>query len=295
VGDDERTDWEGRAVARFGSVAGLIVVLLTAGASPSAASVTLGQLAPGNPPAVTCPTGFQFDLLQPTVTSGNTYVVPGNGTITAWSTNASANAGQMHTMKVFRNISGLSYLVVGHSGPRPMASGLNTFPASVAVKSGDVLGLSINDGSAMGSTCNFSAPGDRYLSLQGGLPDGGSGTFMVQPNFRVNVAAVFEPTNTFTFGGTIRNKKKGTATLPVNVPNPGELVLAGNGLKPAEARTSVAVAAPGAVNLLIKARGKKKRKLNENGKVKLSPTITYTPTGGTAATQSTKLKLKKKL
>jgi hypothetical protein len=111
----------------------------------------------------------------------------------------------------------------------------------------------------------------------------------------VNVAAVFEPTNTFTFGRTARNKKKGTATLPVNVPNPGELVLSGNGLKPAGARTSVAVAAPGAVNLLIKARGKKKRKLNETGKVKLAPTISFTPTGGALSTQSTKLKLRKKL
>jgi hypothetical protein len=277
-------------------IASLAALAFAASASPAAASVTLGQLAPGSPPAVTCPTGFQFDLLQPTVTSGNTYVVPGNGTITSWNTNASANAGQMHTMKVFRNISGLSYLVVGHSGPHPMASGLNTFPASVAVQTGDVLGLSIN--SATGSTCQFSTPGDRYLSRQGtpdGLPDGASGTFTVQPNFRVNVTAVFEPTNTFTFGRTARNKKKGTATLPVNVPNPGELVLSGNGLKPAGARTSVAVAAPGTVNLLIKARGKKKRKLNENGKVKLTPTISFTPTGGALSTQSTKLKLRKKL
>lgn len=267
--------------------------------TPSAgATVTLGQLAPGNPPAVTCPSTFSFDLLQPTVTSGNTYVVPGNGTITSWSTNASANAGQMHSMKVFRNISGLSYLVVGHSGPRPMASGLNTFPASVAVKPGDVLGLSTNDGSAVGSTCNFSAQGDRYLSRQGtpgGLPDGASGTFTVQPNFRVNVAAVFEPTNTFTLGAATRNKKNGTAILTATVPNPGVLALSGDGVTTAAgARVSVAVTVAGAVELLIKAQGKKRKKLKSTGKVKLSPTITYTPTGGDPTTQSTTLKLRKK-
>ena len=47
--------------------------------------------------------------------------------------------------------------------------------------------------------------------------------------------------------------------------------------------------------LLIKAKGKKKRKLNDTGKVKLNATISYTPTGGTASTHSRKVKLKKNL
>jgi hypothetical protein len=59
--------------------------------------------------------------------------------------------------------------------------------------------------------------------------------------------------------------------------------------------TSKAVSAPGAVTLTIKAKGKKKRKLNETGKVKLNVAVTYTPTGGDPATQSVKMKLKKKL
>lgn len=51
--------------------------------------------------------------------------------------------------------------------------------------------------------------------------------------------------------------------------------------------------APGAVKFLIKAKGKKRKTLNEAGKVKLKPKITFTPTGGDPSTQSTKLKLKK--
>jgi hypothetical protein len=47
--------------------------------------------------------------------------------------------------------------------------------------------------------------------------------------------------------------------------------------------------------LLIKAMGKKKRKLNETGKVKLNVAVTYTPTGGDPSTQSIKVKLKKNL
>ncbi|HEY6653887.1 MAG TPA: hypothetical protein VI028_07150 [Solirubrobacterales bacterium] len=44
----------------------------------------------------------------------------------------------------------------------------------------------------------------------------------------------------------------------------------------------------------IKASGKKKRKLNETGKVKVAPTLTYVPTGGDPTSQSTTLKLRKR-
>ncbi len=49
------------------------------------------------------------------------------------------------------------------------------------------------------------------------------------------------------------------------------------------------------MKLTIKAKGKKKGTLNETGKVKLRPKITYTPTGGDPSTQSVKVKLKKNL
>ncbi|HEY6654678.1 MAG TPA: hypothetical protein VI028_11160 [Solirubrobacterales bacterium] len=51
----------------------------------------------------------------------------------------------------------------------------------------------------------------------------------------------------------------------------------------------------GQAQLLIKAKGKKKRKLNETGKAKLNVAITYTPTGGDPNIQSVKVNLKKKL
>ena len=41
--------------------------------------------------------------------------------------------------------------------------------------------------------------------------------------------------------------------------------------------------------------GRRGETLNETGTVKLTPRITYTPTGGDPATQSKKLKLKKNL
>jgi hypothetical protein len=58
--------------------------------------------------------------------------------------------------------------------------------------------------------------------------------------------------------------------------------------------TSKAVS-PGPVTLTIKAKGKKKRTLNETGKVTVKPTISFTPTGGNPSTKLAKVKLKKKL
>jgi hypothetical protein len=109
------------------------------------------------------------------------------------------------------------------------------------------------------------------------------------------VFAVFvEPSNSFIVGGVKRNKKKGTATLTLNLPNPGELSGVGGGAKVSGvAATSKAVQA-GQATLVIRAKGKKKRKLNETGKVKVTPTITYTPTGGDPSTQTRKVKLRKR-
>jgi hypothetical protein len=260
--------------------------------------VTIGQLAPASPPTI-CGAVTAFDRAQPTVTSGNPYVVPGAGTITSWSHSAGSGAGQMLTMKVFRKVADpATYMAVGHDGPRLLASGsLNGFPASLPVKAGDVLGL--GGASPSNYACLFDAPGDSYVFRPGDLADGGDPeAFLTDTDgFRVNVSAVFVYSNSFSFGKSVLNKKSGTATLTVGVPNPGELALSGKGVKPAGAAGALVatkVATAGVVKLLIKAKGRKRRKLNETGKVKVKPKVTYTPTGGDPRTQSTKVKLKKR-
>jgi hypothetical protein len=76
--------------------------------------------------------------------------------------------------------------------------------------------------------------------------------------------------------------------------DPGELTGSGKDVKVAGAAViSKAVTAPGDVKLTIRAKGKKLRKLNDTGKVNVTPKITYTPTGGDPSAQSKKLKLKK--
>jgi hypothetical protein len=280
--------------------AGLIgsILTLAAGTAPAGASVTIGQT---GTPGLGC--GNAFDFLQPTVTSGNTYVVPAAGgvtswTVTSWSTQAGSSAGML-AMKVYRPLGGVTYMVVGHDGPHALTpSAPNTFTASVAAKAGDVLGGS-SPPSPGGPLCWFTASGDSSLVRNGNLPDGGSANdFSPLGNLRANISAVVNPSNTFTLGGITRNKKKGTATLTMDVPNPGELIASGNGVKAASssgrAVTSKSVPA-GLAQLVVKATGKKKKRLNETGKVKLNVAVTYTPTGGDPSTQSLKVKLKKSL
>ena len=286
---------------RLGIASALAAGLTMLAAAPVPAAVTIGQLAPLNPASET---SADTDRAQPSVSSGNSYVVPATGgvtdwTLTSWSHNAAADVGQQLTMKVFRKVADpLTYTVVGHDGPRPLSPSIvNTFQTSLPVKAGDVLGN--NSKSPADNASYFAAPGESFIDIQPGLADGQTGTFVLRAAdpLRLNVSAVLEPTNTFALGRITRNKNKGTATLEATAPNPGDLTVGGKGVKSAGGGTAVTSKAVsgGPVKLTIRAKDKKKRKLNETGKVKLNVAITYTPTGGVPRTQSLKVKLKKKL
>ena len=281
-------------LARLGIASALAATLPGLAAAPVPAAVTIGQLAPSSPASET---SADTDRAQPGVTSGNSYVVPATGgvtawTLTSWSHNAAADVGQELTMKVFRKVADpLTYTVVGHDGPRPLTpSTVNTFQTSLPVQAGDVLGN--NSKSPADNASYFPAPGESFIDIQPGLADGQTGSFVLEAGgLRLNISAVLEPTNAFALGPITRNKDKGTATLEVTVPNPGDLTVGGKGVKSAgggRAVTSKAVGG-GPVKLTIRAKGKKKRKLNDTGKVKVKPKITYTPTGGAPNTQSRKV------
>jgi len=99
------------------------------------------------------------------------------------------------------------------------------------------------------------------------------------------------PANAFSFGALKLNRKKGTATLAIEVPGPGSLTLAGKALK----KLSRSVTAAGEVKLSLKAKGKAKKKLDRAGSLKLNLQVTYTPLGGGANTETRKVVLKKHL
>jgi hypothetical protein len=94
----------------------------------------------------------------------------------------------------------------------------------------------------------------------------------------------------FGIGGVQRNKKKGTATLNVEVPGGGTLTAGGRGAKTATAQA----AAAGEVALVLKASGKARKKLAAKHKLRLRLTISWSPTGNAPASQTAKVKLKKR-
>jgi len=270
----------------------LTVLLMAVTASPSAALVTVGQV-PAAAPGTNCIA--PVDRVQPTVTSGTSYAVPANGKITSWSTFAGALIGSLK-LKVYRPVAGAAntYTVVGQDTPRTLTvNTLNTFTSNITVQKDDLVGLNSTTGN---TSCIFEAIGDRYFRSVG-PSDTANGGLVALANpiadSRLNISAVLDPTNSVTFGGVSRNKKKGTATLTVNVPNAGQLSTSGTGLKVAETAVDKTLTAAGTVKFKLKAKGKKLQKLNDTGKVKVNPKFTFTPTGGTATTTSTKVKLKK--
>ncbi len=100
-------------------------------------------------------------------------------------------------------------------------------------------------------------------------------------------APVVVPSNSFTFGKVKLDKRKGTATLQVNVPDAGTIVLSGKQIKTVK-RGALAA---GTVSLTVTPKGKLAHKLKLTGKAKATAKVTFTPTGGSAKTETKPLKL----
>ncbi len=109
--------------------------------------------------------------------------------------------------------------------------------------------------------------------------------------------AMTAPIDTVALGRTSFNHRKGVARIPVTVKDSGALKLGGKGVATvasAGATKSIAVQ-PGTRTLTVKARGKQRKKLLSTGHVKVTATITFTPTGSTPKSTPVTVNLRKKL
>jgi hypothetical protein len=265
------------------AVALATIATLTA-AERAGATVTLGQLAPGTPSADCSSTA---DYLQPSITGGNLYIARQAGTITSWSTRSSG-PGATYVFKVFRRTSDPDvFQVIAHAPQRVLTSGTNTVPVNIAVRAGDMIGLNEN-GTLVPNACTFAQPGDGVLSRAGSLSDGATGTFSPVNDVRLNLSAVLVPSNDLSIAAITRDRKQGTAIVIVNVSNPGVITLTGTGLKKRPSRN---VAVAGTIQFKLASVGAKKRKLEKRGKVTLSPSMTFSPSGGDPATLPFTVKL----
>jgi hypothetical protein len=179
--------------------------------------------------------------------------------------------------------------------------GIYSFPASLPVKAGDYVGIDTPSTRAFADYPSNCAPtGAGYFTYHPVLTNGGP----FQPAdansiCELLVNMVIQPSNTFSFSKLKGNYKRGIVILTIEVPGPGELSVAGKGVKRASAsgraRESKTVTAAGATKLKIKAAGKAKARLNATGKVAVQALITFSPVGGQASTVKLKVKLRKRV
>lgn len=99
------------------------------------------------------------------------------------------------------------------------------------------------------------------------------------------------PDSNFLFGKLLKNTSKGTAVISITVPGPGTLVLDGTGKVKGLTRS---VSAAGVQQIAIKPKSGLAKTLKNKGSVKVTLKFTFTPTGGSAATKTKAVVLKKK-
>jgi PKD repeat protein len=136
------------------------------------------------------------------------------------------------------------------------------------------------NGSAV--THAYGSPGARTVTVT--VADGSGRTAAATGTILIKAR------NFFSFGKLVLNRKKGTATQIVDVPEPGSIVATGKGIAKATVRT----AKGGAVKVLLKAAGKARKRLAAKGKLKAKLKFTYSPVGGDANRAQRRVTLKKK-
>jgi hypothetical protein len=100
----------------------------------------------------------------------------------------------------------------------------------------------------------------------------------------------------FTVGKARRNRKRGTARLPVDIPGAGKVAVSGKGIKPASVlagASASALAHSSLATVPIRPKAKVRRKLNRRGRARVTVTVTYTRTDLDPVTKKVKLTLRK--
>jgi hypothetical protein len=147
-------------------------ITLAAAPAAFAHTTTVGN-ASGTPTMNICL--LQFDCAYLNYTSGKpTDVIKHDGKLVAWSLNAASSGGHVQ-LRVLQPVAGGKFKAIHTSAMRTAyTTGLNTFPANIKVKRGDVIALENADsGIYMGVAPSGSCI--RYFDYADPIPDGSTG------------------------------------------------------------------------------------------------------------------------
>lgn len=100
------------------------------------------------------------------------------------------------------------------------------------------------------------------------------------------------PSNAFTIGKPVLRKKKGTARLPIDIPASGRLTLTDVKKTKPRFKAETINTTGGTLDVPVKPTKSARKTLADKGKLKVKIAVTFTPNGGSAATQTRKLVLK---
>lgn len=215
---------------------------------------------------------------------------PVNGTVTSWRFK-SGSGGNTVSLRVLEPGANVSFTGGGASASVESDIGPNgPFATSVPIGIGDAIGLDRSNGAIVLS--NNPAASQVYWTMPT-LANGSTRDGTLGGAYELLVQAVVEPSNTLTFGTPVLNRKKGAATITVDVPNAGQLAVGGTNVTVVGAPGTVAAA--GQITVAVQATGQALRKLKSKGKTTVTPSFTFTPDSGAAKGQTTRVTLVKKL
>jgi hypothetical protein len=167
-------------------------VLVAAPAAPAQAATVIGQTAPSSD----CSPSATYGQVQISTGGPPSYTVPFDGTITSFSA-AAPGGGAFTKLLVLQPVSGSTFNVVAKSDFGTFSgAGVQTFPANIPVKAGQVIGQ-------YGVICAIDGtlPGDSFAYFNGAEPaTGASQDFPVPslPPSRIDISATIEPPTTTT-------------------------------------------------------------------------------------------------
>ncbi len=256
--------------------------------SPAQATVTVGS---DLSPAPTATLAAANLTVVNSALPGARLTSPVNGTVVSWRASVGAtttNAG----LRVLRPLGGGRLFVSGPS-LAVVPSGAPPIPAAIPISAGDEVALDFG-GVLRALTPVAGAVYDAWTPQPpaGPAPPPVTATATRELYFNAEV----EPTNTFSIDSTARDKRKGTASVVLTLPNPGSVVASAAAAKRsgAIAPLSATGVGPGQVTLKL-APGKSARKLlRRKGKLTAPVLITYTPEFGASSTQTKSIKFKRK-
>ncbi len=288
-------------MAAASALGAVLAVPAVAQATITVGSSLAAPLAPGSP------IGGDITAFAVAPAAGSA-VSPVNGTVTGGHIKQGSTSSGNVTLRIVHRLANgdIQVLRTGPSNLFGAGAGVYPIKGGIPVAAGDIVAIEATLGLERAIT-----PGAAYQWQStsavpvGGAPVTPSGGFA---DSELLYNAEIDPENSFSIGPPTVGKK-GIATVVVTVPNPGALAAGSfndSGLaasakkkkkkkaKPLLSQVGATAADAGQVTLTIGASKAGRKVLRRKGKLRTMARIVYTPTGGTAASQTFELKLKRK-